>query len=108
MGRGVCQGMYVFNGFFMAMRAKYTGDAQIIYYVLEWSAQDTPWADFRALTLGPTDPAAAPKGSLRGQVSCWPKALTLARTHPGTQAHRRHIYAVCGMRYAVVAGFSTW
>jgi len=58
---------YVFNGFFMTMRATYVKeDASIYYYVVEWDPKELSWSDFRGKVLGPTDPAEAPKDSLRG------------------------------------------
>jgi len=58
---------YVFNGFFMEMRSKFVAPgAAIYYYVVEWDPLDLSWADFRGKVLGPTDPAKAPEGSLRG------------------------------------------
>merc|ERR1719262_663264 len=58
---------YVFNGFFMTMRAGYVKPGTCIYYyVVEWHPKDLSWADFRGNVLGPTDPADAPKDSLRG------------------------------------------
>jgi hypothetical protein len=61
--------LYIMNGFFMSMRSKFTSaDASIYYYVCEWDPSDLSWADFRGKVLGPTDPAQAPKDSLRGQI----------------------------------------
>jgi len=58
---------YAFNGFFMTMRAGFVKpDTCIYYYVVEWDTKDLSWADFRGKVLGPTDPADAPKDSLRG------------------------------------------
>mmetsp|Transcript_8103 Transcript_8103/g.12395 ORF Transcript_8103/g.12395 Transcript_8103/m.12395 type:complete len:327 (-) Transcript_8103:175-1155(-) len=58
--------LYVFNAFFMSMRSKFTGDgASIHYYIVEWDPETLNWADFRGKVLGPTDPAAAPEGSIR-------------------------------------------
>merc|ERR1712166_806080 len=58
---------YVFNGFFMTMRAGFVKpDTGIYYYVVEFDSKDLAWADFRGKVLGPTDPADAPKDSLRG------------------------------------------
>merc|ERR1719265_1109379 len=38
---------YVFNGFFMTMRAGFVKPgASIYYYVVEWEAKDLAWADF--------------------------------------------------------------
>ena len=71
-------GIYVFNGFFMEMRGKYTGDAKILYRVVNWDPSSCgSWADFRGKLLGPTDPADAPAGSLRGQVATQWEALGL-------------------------------
>eukprot|EP00439_Symbiodinium_sp_Y106_P073932 s989_g14.t1 len=61
--------VYIFNGFFMAMRSKFTApSAEIYYYLVEWDANALSWADFRGKVLGPTDPAEAPAESLRGQI----------------------------------------
>jgi nucleoside diphosphate kinase len=58
---------YVFNGFFMTMRSTYVKEgASIYYFTVEWKTKDLSWADFRGKVLGPTDPAEAPKDSLRG------------------------------------------
>ena len=60
---------YVFNGFFMSMRSKFTvAGESIFYYLVEWNSADLSWADFRNKVLGPTDPADAPKDSLRGLI----------------------------------------
>lgn len=61
------QPAYIFNGFFMSMRSKFTQPGgSIHYYAVEWSSQKLSWADFRGKVLGPTDPADAPADSLRG------------------------------------------
>jgi len=64
---------YVFNGFFMSMRSGFVKEgASIYYYVVEWDPEDLAWADFRGKVLGPTDPADAPKDSLRGgALAAW-------------------------------------
>lgn len=60
---------YIFNGFFMSMREKFTKPgAEIYYYSVEWDASDISWGDFRGKVLGPTDPAKAPEDSLRGTI----------------------------------------
>lgn len=66
---GLVEGMYVFNGFFMSMRSKYTGNAKICWFVIEWDEAQLSWKDFRGQALGPTDPADAPPNSLRGQIA---------------------------------------
>merc|ERR1719305_1017089 len=61
--------VYIFNGFFMSMRSKFTKPGTEIYwYSVEWDPAALSWADFRGKVLGPTDPAEAPKDSLRGQI----------------------------------------
>merc|ERR1712186_103283 len=75
---GVIEGLYIFNGFFMAMRSKFTKPGtEIYYYVVEWDPKVLSWADFRGQVLGPTDPAEAPKASLRGQILAQWKELGL-------------------------------
>mmetsp|Transcript_14072 Transcript_14072/g.18353 ORF Transcript_14072/g.18353 Transcript_14072/m.18353 type:complete len:321 (+) Transcript_14072:107-1069(+) len=60
------QALYVFNAFFMSMRAKFVGaDASIYCFEVEWDPTALSWADFRGKVLGPTDPAEAPDGALR-------------------------------------------
>jgi len=66
---GNTQGIYIFNGFFMAMRNKYVAPGvSIYYYVVEWESDKLSWEDFRGAVLGPTDPVSAPEDSLRGLI----------------------------------------
>lgn len=59
--------VYIFNGFFMSMRAKFTAPGTSIYYfVVTWPASKLSWSDFRGKVLGKTDPAEGPADSLRG------------------------------------------
>jgi len=60
--------MYTFNAFFMSMRGKFTQPGESIHYFVISVPPSLPWADFRAKVLGPTDPAQAPPGSLRGMI----------------------------------------
>jgi len=61
--------VYIFNGFFMSMRSKFTSPgAAIQYYSVQWDGAKLPWASFRAEVLGATDPTKAPAGSLRGLI----------------------------------------
>jgi hypothetical protein len=61
--------IFVFNGFFMAMRSKFvTPGTSIHYYVVEFSPSELPWSEFRGQVLGPTDPEQAPADSLRGLI----------------------------------------
>ena len=70
------EGVYVFNGFFMTMRSGFVKPGvSIHYYVVEFEAKDLSWADFRGAVLGPTDPADAPKDSLRGRILAEYRAL---------------------------------
>merc|ERR1712066_945523 len=70
--------VYVFNGFFMSMRSKFTKPGtEIYYFVVEWDGKNLPWADFRGKVLGPTDPAEAPAESLRGKILAQWKELGL-------------------------------
>jgi hypothetical protein len=71
--------LYVFNGFFMSMRSKFTAPGtSIYYYVVAWDSAKTSWADFRGAVLGPTDPVEAPADSLRGQIYAKWEALGLS------------------------------
>jgi UDP-N-acetylglucosamine/UDP-N-acetylgalactosamine diphosphorylase len=61
--------LYIINGFYMAMRAKYTtAPAKILFYTVEWAAESMSWTDFRGKLIGATDPTSADAGSLRGKV----------------------------------------
>jgi hypothetical protein len=45
--------VYIFNAFFMSMRAKFVGESKAIYYYsIEWNAADLKWKDFRANLIG--------------------------------------------------------
>lgn len=70
--------LYVFNGFFMSMRSKFTAPGvSIYYYTVEWDSAAMSWSDFRGKLLGPTDPADAPADSLRGKIKAQWSALGL-------------------------------
>lgn len=61
--------IFVINGFYMAMREKYTKPgASIHYYLVEWDQSKLSWEDFRGKVLGATDPATASDGSLRKEI----------------------------------------
>jgi len=61
--------IYTFNAFFMNMRNDYVAPgASIHWFAVEWDEKAIPWADFRGLVLGPTDPATAPTNSIRGMI----------------------------------------
>jgi len=59
--------IYVINGFFMSMRAKFTKPGSVIYFFsIEWNPSDSPWSWFRSKGCGPTDPSQASNSTLRG------------------------------------------
>jgi len=61
--------IFVINGFYMAMREKYTKPGESIYYYLvEWEPNKLSWEDFRVKVLGATDPSTAPDGALRKAI----------------------------------------
>eukprot|EP00298_Acanthocystis_sp_HF-20_P000156 c10196_g1_i1.p1 GENE.c10196_g1_i1~~c10196_g1_i1.p1 ORF type:complete len:558 (-),score=275.16 c10196_g1_i1:7-1680(-) len=61
--------MYVFNGFFMSMREKYTHpDASVTFYIVEWNPKTMSWTQFRSEFLGCTDPSEAVQNSLRSYI----------------------------------------
>jgi nucleoside diphosphate kinase len=66
---------YVLNAFFMSMRGKFVAPGSSIhYYSVTFDSRKLSWADFRGQVLGPTDPAKAPAGSLRGKIlASWEK-----------------------------------
>jgi len=85
--------LYIMNGFFMSMRAKFTKpDAAIYYYSVEWDPSVLAWADFRGKVLGPTNPADAPTDSLRGIIFKDWKDLGLA-AEPNTGDNGMHASA---------------
>jgi len=63
---GQIDGIFVINGFYMAMRGKFTEPGtSIYYYVVEWNPASLSWGDFREKVLGGTDPSKAHVGSAR-------------------------------------------
>jgi adenylate kinase family enzyme/nucleoside diphosphate kinase len=71
--------IYVFNGFFMQMRSRFTKPGtSISYFIVEWESSTLSWADFRGKLLGPTDPAEAPADSVRGTILAKWQELGLA------------------------------
>eukprot|EP00924_Labyrinthula_sp_SR-Ha-C_P009449 maker-scaffold_2-snap-gene-24.32-mRNA-1 protein AED:0.01 eAED:0.01 QI:71/1/1/1/1/1/2/349/396 len=66
---GDLDGEYVINGFYMAMREKYTAPGKKIkFFTVEFSPVLVSWEKFRNEILGSTDPKAAEPGSLRNEV----------------------------------------
>ena len=71
--------VYVINGFYAAMRAKYTTPGSSVYYFsVQWDSSELSWADFRAQVLGATDPEAAAAGSMRKEILSRWESLGLA------------------------------
>jgi len=61
--------LYVFNAFFMSMRAKFVGEENSIHtFEVQWDPLQLSWSDFRNKLLGPTNPADAPEGSIRRTI----------------------------------------
>eukprot|EP01051_Picozoa_sp_SAG22_P022105 SAG22_NODE_5163_length_1074_cov_0.857436_1_plen_171_part_10 len=66
---GKVDGIYVMNGFYMAMRGAYaTAPAQLHYFTVEWPASALSWEAFRGKVLGGTDPKTAAAGSARNMI----------------------------------------
>jgi hypothetical protein len=77
---GRIDGIYVINGFYMDMRAKFTTPGTCIYFLeVEWDARGLTWADFRGKVLGATDPAVAAEGSIRNTIYLNWETLALQR-----------------------------
>jgi len=71
--------IFVINGFYMAMREKFTKPGtSIYYYLVEWDPAKLSWEDFRGKVLGATDPATAESSSLRRAIYADWKQLGLA------------------------------
>lgn len=61
--------LYIFNGFFISLREKFTNpNATLTYFSIEWSPETLSWKDFRGQFLGTTDPTTADPQSLRGYL----------------------------------------
>lgn len=51
---GQVDGVFVINGFYMSMRAKFCEDpASIKYFLVEWNPSKLKWEDFRGKVLKP-------------------------------------------------------
>ena len=85
--------VYVFNPFFMTMRAKFTAPGlAIYYYVVEFSPSELSWADFRGKVLGPTSLSDAPADAIRGLILSQWEALGL-KGKPNTSDNGVHASA---------------
>ena len=65
-------GSIVVNGFFPAMRAKFTSEKMaprgIHWFVVDWDESETSWHTFRTEFIGATDPTKAGPHSVRGHM----------------------------------------
>eukprot|EP00980_Cylindrotheca_fusiformis_P010872 scaffold2470_cov114-Cylindrotheca_fusiformis.AAC.1 len=85
--------IYVMNGFYMSMRSAYcTKGEKIQWYTVSWPTDSLSWESFRGDVLGSTDPAAAPKGSIRRTILDNYKQLGLG-TKPNTGDNGVHASA---------------
>jgi len=90
---GLIKDIYVFNGFFMSMRSAFVAPgASVYYFAVDFDPAALAWADFRGKVLGPTDPAEAPAGSLRGRINADWQSLGL-KAPPNTGDNGVHASA---------------
>eukprot|EP00443_Scrippsiella_acuminata_P048683 CAMPEP_0115330522 /NCGR_PEP_ID=MMETSP0270-20121206/85816_1 /TAXON_ID=71861 /ORGANISM="Scrippsiella trochoidea, Strain CCMP3099" /LENGTH=514 /DNA_ID=CAMNT_0002751231 /DNA_START=46 /DNA_END=1590 /DNA_ORIENTATION=- len=90
---GKVENVFIINGFYLGMRAKFTTPGTCIYFFeVEWDARQLSWADFRGKVLGGTDPAAAEEGSARSTIFKSWEALGLV-TCPDTGDNGVHASA---------------
>jgi len=90
---GKVDGIYIMNGFYMAMRSAYCAPGEKIqWYTVSWPADALSWADFRGVVLGATDPSAAPVGSIRRSILDSYKKLGL-KSKPNTGDNGVHASA---------------
>lgn len=63
---GKVDDIYVVNGFYTRMRAKFTTPGKCIqFFEVVWDPEELPWKKFRAEIIGATNPAEAAAGSIR-------------------------------------------
>lgn len=66
---GGSEDIYVINGDYPALSAKYTAPGNSIYYFsVQWDSSALSFSDFRSGVLGSDDPAEAAVGSIRWQI----------------------------------------
>jgi len=66
---GKIDDIFVINGFYVPMRAKFTTPGKCIqYFAVEWDPSVLPWQNFRADVIGATDPTKAKEGSIRNLI----------------------------------------
>lgn len=90
---GQVDDIWVINGFYMAMRGKFTAPGTEIYYFeTQWPSAKLAWGDFRGKVLGGTDPKTADSVSLRHVIYKDWKALGLT-SEPNTGDNGMHASA---------------
>jgi len=66
---GRIRGIYVINGFYMAMRREYVKPgASVYWYRVQWRSSDLRWHRFRTEVVGDTHPELASSNSFRGNL----------------------------------------
>jgi len=66
---GKIDNIFVINGFYVPMRAKFTAPGTCIHYFeVQWDPAELSWTDFRATVVGATDPTKAKEGSIRNSI----------------------------------------
>jgi len=66
---GKLDSIYVINGFYSSMRARFTQPGTcIFYYDVEWEAQKMSFQNFRAKVIGDTSPEEAQMHSIRSDI----------------------------------------
>lgn len=85
---GRVNSIFIINGFYMDMRAKFTTPGTCIYYFeTEWDPRALSWKSFRGEVLGATDPSTAARGSLRNIIyNDWKKLGLEKRPDTGDNA----------------------
>jgi nucleoside diphosphate kinase len=87
------RGIYVVNGFYEGMRAKFTAPGTCIqYFEVEWDPASLPWDKFRGEVIGATNPKEAAAGSMRNTIFQQWEALGL-REQPDTGDNAVHASA---------------
>lgn len=66
---GKMDSIFVINGFYVPMRAKFTTPGTCIqYFEVEWDPAKLSWKSFRGDVIGATDPTKAKEGSIRNLI----------------------------------------
>ena len=88
--------VYVINGFYAAMRSKYTSPgSSVYYYSVEWNAAELSWSDFRSEVLGATDPETAVAGSMRREIMSM-AGVVLVVAIDAAVADLADLFGLCG------------